>query len=484
MARTQRQVGRTSRLGRGGLWLFAVQTLVGVVLLALPAVARDGAAAASSDARLEAVLRELASERERIAREKLPLSREVAKLEDQVARLRRERTRLRKADDTGTLALETLRRQVDSLREQDDFIESRLTEFVRDFEGRLNIAETPLYEERTSAAKLSGKNVNLDAEEKRETQLVVVRDALERLREQLGGQIFSGEALSPDNVLTSGRFIAFGPTVFFVSEDGEVAGLVENQLNAADPVVVALPGSLSDAFASIASGDAGALPLDPTLGRALKVEKARKTIGQYIADGGVVGYVIIALGVVAVLLTLFKAIEILRFPVAELESVDEILGELAQGSQAAAAKRAGELAGVAGEMLSTGVRHAVESRAVLEELLFEQILRVRPQLERFLPFLSITAAAAPLLGLLGTVIGMINTFQLITIFGTGDAKSLSSGISEALMTTALGLIVAIPTLILHGALSRMAKRKLGMLEELSVAFLNGVDVLRGNKLAR
>jgi len=99
-------------------------------------------------------------------------------------------------------------------------------------------------------------------------------------------------------------------------------------------------------------------------------------------------------------------------------------------------------------------------------------------LERFLPFLAITAATAPLLGLLGTVIGMIKTFQLITIFGTGDAKSLSSGISEALVTTALGLIVAIPVLIVHGALTRMAKRKLGLLEELSVAFVNGVAAAR------
>ena len=129
-------------------------------------------------------------------------------------------------------------------------------------------------------------------------------------------------------------------------------------------------------------------------------------------------------------------------------------------------------------MLVTGVEHAAENRGVLEELLFEKVLRVRPGLERFLPFLAITAAAAPLLGLLGTVIGMIKTFQLITVFGTGDAKSLSSGISEALVTTALGLIVAIPTLILHGTLSRMAKRKLGLLEELSVAFVNGAATLR------
>jgi len=432
------------------------------------------------EAKLESALQNLAAERDRIAREKLPLSKTVASLEDEVARLRQDRARLLKVQDASTIDLTTLRRQVASLAEQDEFVESRLNEFVRDFEGRLHIAELPHYEPLTAAAKLAEKNANLDAEGKRETRIAVVRAALERLRQQIGGQVFAGEALSPDGVLTEGSFLALGPTIFYVSKDASVSGLVESRLNAADPVVVALPDELHSSFASLAAGEPGMLPLDPTLGKALKVEKARKTVGQYVAEGGVVGYVIIALGAAALLLTLFKAIEILGFPVAQPEAVDAILDDLEQGSREAAAKRAAQIRGVAGDMLQTGVRHATESRSVLEELLFEKILRVRPTLERFLPFLAITAAAAPLLGLLGTVIGMINTFQLITIFGTGDAKSLSSGISEALMTTALGLVVAIPTLILHGALSRMAKRKLGLLEELSVAFVNGIDVLRGN----
>src|SRR5690606_40778867 len=89
-------------------------------------------------------------------------------------------------------------------------------------------------------------------------------------------------------------------------------------------------------------------------------------------------------------------------------------------------------------------------------------------------FIAIAAAAAPLMGLLGTVTGMIKTFNLITVFGTGDAKSLSSGISEALVTTELGLIVAIPCLILHGLLSRLARRKLGQMEQVAIAFINGI----------
>jgi len=461
-----------------------VQTfLFAVLMLMVPALvaADEGAALANAKVarRLESVLSELSDERGRIAREKIPLSRAVSKLENEVAELRRQHARLLQVEDAGTIDLSSLRNQVGTLKGQDEFVGSRLNEFVRDFEGRLNIAELPRYEELSSKAKLADKNANLDAVRKLNAKLAVVSAALSRVDRQLGGEIFPGEALGPDGVLRRGHFVALGPTVFYVSEDRVVRGLVESRLNAADPVVVPLPGDLLSSLDQIAQTGRGSIPFDATLGRALKIEKARKSIGQYIDDGGAVGYVILALGAVALALTIFKAVEIVGFKLAEPEIVDGILGDLEQGSQDAALKRALEVKGVSGEMLQTGVRHAREGREVLEELLFEKILGVRPTIERYLPFLSITAASAPLLGLLGTVIGMINTFQLITIFGTGDAKSLSSGISEALMTTALGLVVAIPTLILHGALSRMAKRKVGQLEEISVAFVNGIDVLRG-----
>ena len=352
--------------------------------LAVAQAETEGAASfadgqAQLDRRLEASLSELAKERDRIAKEKIPLSGRVARLERDVSDLRRERARIVKVQDASTIDLVSLRKQVESLREQRDFIKSRLGEFQRDFEGRLDIAEFTLYEELTTAASVADKDVSLDEEQKRDAQLAVVRAALDRLRLQLGGQVFDGAALSPEEQrLTQGKFISLGPTVFFVSADGAVKGLVENQLNAADPVVVALPAQFDETLLALAESNAGALPLDPTLGKALKVVKAQKTLGEYIADGGVVGYVIIALGAASLLLTFFKALEILRFPVAPAEAVDEILGELERGSQDAAAKRAAGIAGVSGEMLSVGVQHAAESRGVLEELLYEKILRVRP----------------------------------------------------------------------------------------------------------
>ncbi len=461
-----------------GFRLLALLAVGSLLALAPEASAQKfNAAQADVDRKLEGSLRELGDLRAKIVKEKVPLSKSVSQLENEVIELRHERDRLLKIRDSRTLDLSSLRKSVESLADQEDFINSRLNEFVRDFEGRLDISELPRFEGLTGPAKLAESSVNLDGVEKRETQLAVVKAALRRLRDQLGGHVYEGEALSPDGVLTKGHFVAVGPTVFYVSDDGEVSGLVESQLNAADPVVIALPDS-EEGLRKIVSGSAGSLPLDPTLGKALKTEKAAKGLLDYVDDGGVVGYVILGLGLAALALTLFKVFEILGFVVAEPRQVDGILEDLERGDRAAAGNRADRVAGISGELLATGVEHAGEKRGVLEELLFEKILMARPMLERFLPFLAITAAAAPLLGLLGTVIGMIKTFQLITIFGTGDAKSLSSGISEALVTTALGLIVAIPTLILHGALTRMAKHKLGMLEQLSVAFVNGVSGLR------
>ena len=116
-------------------------------------------------------------------------------------------------------------------------------------------------------------------------------------------------------------------------------------------------------------------------------------------------------------------------------------------------------------------------KELLEEILFEDLLEEKPKLERGLSFISVTAAVAPLLGLLGTVTGMINTFKLITLFGTGDAKSLSSGISEALITTEFGLVVAIPSLLLSAFLSRKANSMIAKMEKTSIIFVNGVSLL-------
>jgi biopolymer transport protein ExbB len=126
-------------------------------------------------------------------------------------------------------------------------------------------------------------------------------------------------------------------------------------------------------------------------------------------------------------------------------------------------------------VLAAGLSGRHEDRETQENILQEAILREVPRLEQFLAVLAILGAVAPLLGLLGTVTGMIDTFRVITLYGTGDPKMMSGGISEALITTELGLAVAIPIMLFHTFLSRRVDSLVGDMEEKAVALTNVIQ---------
>lgn len=459
-----------------------IKTLAGafaVVVAAHYACAQDiNQVQSKADADLSASLRELSDLRSQIAQEKIPLSKEISGLEDQVLERQREYDRLLRARDSRTLDLDQLNKQVETMSKSNEYITGLLNEYVRNLEAQMPISEYTRYEDTLNAAKFAPTNPNLDQEGKLSAQIQAVDVAITRMDELIGGYTFDGEALSNQGVLEQGTFLVLGPTVFFASDDGLVVGQAETQVNTADPIVIQLPEQFNAGLTQLIQQGSGALPADTTLGKAIKVERSSDSIAEHIEKGGSVGYVIIALGVVAVLMGLFKVFEIMSFKTASVQDVQDTLDLLAEGKAEEAEARANQVKGAVGAMLACGAAHAKEKRGVIEELMYERILKCRPNLERFLPFLALIAAAAPLLGLLGTVIGMISTFNLITIFGTGDAQSLSKGISVALVTTEFGLIVAIPALLLHGALSRFAKRKLSEMEQAAIAFLNGLSLIK------
>jgi biopolymer transport protein ExbB len=132
------------------------------------------------------------------------------------------------------------------------------------------------------------------------------------------------------------------------------------------------------------------------------------------------------------------------------------------------------------DLIRYGIEHHHQSRLLLEELLEERIFIVKAKLERALPWIAVTAASAPLLGLLGTVTGMIDTFGLIAAYGSGDPKLLSSGISEALITTKFGLGMAIPAMLVHAFLNRKVKRIVVAMEQTAWRFVNELHTQRGN----
>jgi len=124
-----------------------------------------------------------------------------------------------------------------------------------------------------------------------------------------------------------------------------------------------------------------------------------------------------------------------------------------------------------GRILKVGEDNPGLDAESLELKLHEAVLKERPAIESGLNLLKIIAMLAPLLGLLGTVTGMIITFQAITIFGAGDPKAMAGGISGALVTTVLGLCVAIPTVLLHTVVNGRAQRVLHILEEQSAGII-------------
>jgi biopolymer transport protein ExbB/TolQ len=134
-----------------------------------------------------------------------------------------------------------------------------------------------------------------------------------------------------------------------------------------------------------------------------------------------------------------------------------------------------KIRGPVGKMIRGAVAHMNEPNELVEEVMYEHILMTRMRLNKGLPFVAVCASSAPLLGLLGTVTGIINTFKLITAFGSGDVKMLSGGISEALVTTEFGLIVAIPSLLFHTFLNRRAKSLIDRMEKVAVSVMNQLN---------
>lgn len=190
-------------------------------------------------------------------------------------------------------------------------------------------------------------------------------------------------------------------------------------------------------------------PIDPSRGAILSLIVHSPDVFEHIGAGGVIGYLIIVIGIIAFVIAAYRyvSLAVTRRRLAAQEKDGEYRADNPLGRLHLIAKEAGD---ISAKSLSARLHESVGNEAA--------------RLHRGLRTLGIFAAVAPLLGLLGTVTGMITTFQAITLFGSGDPRIMSGGISEALVTTELGLIVAIPTLLLHSFLSGRANGVVEVLE--------------------
>jgi len=218
--------------------------------------------------------------------------------------------------------------------------------------------------------------------------------------------------------------------------------------------------------------------MDLSLGNALALEQTRDGVFEHLQKGGIWIFPIIAFALVSAFIAILKFAQIISIRHPEPNIINQLVKQLHEGQSDAAIALAKAQPEPARDMLIQAVTHSDESIDLIEEAMYESILSTQPKLERYLNVIAITASVAPLLGLLGTVTGIIKTFNLMKVFGAGDPKQLISGISEALITTELGLVLAIPALVVHAILSRRVAGILAQIERLSVAFINSFSRLK------
>lgn len=227
--------------------------------------------------------------------------------------------------------------------------------------------------------------------------------------------------------------------------------------------------------AALGGGD-GVMPvvLEVSDGRGLMRLGQARTWGAFARAGGPVMVPLALVAVLAMLMVAERAVYLMRVDA----NVDRVMGTVAPlvgagaMEEALAQVRAG--AGPVRRVLQAGLEQARRSTDNLEEILQEAILAELPLLERWLGALAVFAAIAPLLGLLGTVSGMIGTFRVIELYGTGNARMLSGGISEALITTQVGLVVAVPILLAHAWLNREVRLIVGHIDRAAIALTGAI----------
>ena len=213
--------------------------------------------------------------------------------------------------------------------------------------------------------------------------------------------------------------------------------------------------SLITDFESTTDGSLMPVVVDPTRGAIMALLVQAPDLEERIEQGGWIGFIILALGAIGLIIAIQRFI---------------YLNITGRGVAQQQKQTTPSLKNPLGRILSV-YSEGMQDIETVSLKLDEAILREIPKIERGLITLAMLAAIAPMLGLLGTVSGMIETFQSITLFGTGDPKLMSGGISQALVTTELGLAVAIPLLLIHSAISSKSNRLVQILDEESAAIV-------------
>ena len=420
---------------------------------------------------LQNAVQKLENLRKRIEKEKIPLVQKVEELERKTTEKSNELDRRLRLRDNRDANLVQLREEV---MENEAELEVSLG-LLKDYAASWR-QSTPPAEQNLWAKQISGhlKQSDQALHSSLESQLKILNLSMDAVLTQAGGFIFEGQAIvPPEGIREKGQFLSLGPTLFFSGSEGN-AGFIEKSYDSdrfssidltEESVLSVEPSRLlqtSEATSikivkalSEPAGRMALIPLDPTLGKAYVMEGGEVTIVEELQKGGIWIYPIMFFAGLSLLIALYKSLQILNISTPmELASLD---GSFLEPFET---------------LRKTAKSFQGKEPEILEEILYEVIIDFQVKLEKALPLIAVTAATAPLLGLLGTVTGMIDVFRQITNFANPENSELARGISEALVTTKFGLITAIPALIAHALLSRRVQGVISKLEAFSARLVH------------
>jgi biopolymer transport protein ExbB len=391
---------------------------------------------------IEQAQRQLTGTQTEIGRQRQALARELNAAQSAVLDLRDRAVAARRLADEETLSLRRIEERLSDWQEQSQF----QTRLLASFSGRVAGVDT----------------LTASADDPMQAGLSALRDFLDTQQSRLFPDWIDTEIVLPDGQLASGEVLELGPVGWYLHEQS--GGLVDTS-NETVIAALAFEGTALEGIAALRGTGQGRLTFDPTLSRAVLLADENETLLEHLEKGGIWVIPILLFALFATLTAVAKGVSLLRLPKqvpAIAERIEKALAEGGRGLHELVA----QVTGMQRELVDIALQP--QSTAQRDERLYASVVENRHRLEQWLGAIALTAAVSPLLGLLGTVSGMIATFELMTLFGSGDANTVSAGISEALVTTELGLVVAIPALLAHALMSRKVKSYYSELETTAI----------------
>ncbi len=285
---------------------------------------------------------------------------------------------------------------------------------------------------------------------------------------------YNGKIIDQSGSITTAKILRVGEFSAYYKKGSDVGFLRLSPVNNNFAAVTgSIPWLTKYHIKKYIQGESTILPMDVSHGAVFLWLSHQQDFMSWLRSGGILVWPIIAIGIAAIFLVIERIIFFVRLKQPNTSEILNILklishGKIDECKQILINHKDSPVYRVILSVLST----KTSDKAIIEDIIQESILKELPQLEKFLSTLAILAAIAPLLGLLGTVSGMINTFQVITLFGNSNPRLMSGGISEALITTELGLSVAIPIMLVHHFLERKVDKLIANIEEIAIEAAN------------